>query len=90
MSRMWLIWLIPIAVVAGLIWAALETGGDMSLWLLVPVFLIAWVFYGAFLLIMWVLPFVLIGCAVLAGMWFLRKLVLDAVKEARRDPAQHQ
>lgn len=41
---------------------------------------IAYLIYGVFLLIMWLLPFILL----LLGALFVRKLVLDAVREARR------
>jgi hypothetical protein len=44
----------------------------------------AYVCYGVFLIVVWVLPFVLIGGALLLGGLFVRKLVLDAVRESKQ------
>jgi hypothetical protein len=46
---------------------------------------VAYVGYGVFSLIVWAAPFVLIGGVLILAGLFVRKLVLDAVREARRD-----
>lgn len=55
---------------------------DLLLWVAI---IIGAILYGLFWLIVWALPFILlIGGLVLAAL-FIRKLVLDAVREARRE-----
>jgi Zn-dependent protease with chaperone function len=44
---------------------------------------------GIAAVIAFLLPWVLIAAAVLAGLWFIRKLVLDAVQLAREKDNEH-
>jgi hypothetical protein len=90
-TRVRLIWLIFAAVIAALIWSVLTidpapfhfTGRSDEI--LSIVLFAAFVFgYGLFYLLAWLIPILaIIGAALLVMAW-VRKLVLDAVREAKQ------
>jgi hypothetical protein len=98
LSKTWFRWLL-VAIAAFVLEPWIEVGSALLFGFTLEHSVFDWIapisvaslwvqIYGAqaiYYATMYLLPFVLIGGALLLGGLFVRKLVLDAVREARRD-----